>query len=108
VVLHHVATVAEWEARSDAGYAPAGLAADGYVHCAADGQLAGVLDRYYRGRDDLVLVTIDPAGLTADVVWEDTTGRGERFPHVYGPIPPAAVVAVEPLAVDAAGHRSGI
>lgn len=99
-MLYHVATVEDWEARSATDYRPAGLAGDGFVHCSSADQLPGVLDRYYRGRDDLVLLTIDPGGLTADVVWEDTTGRGERFPHVYGPLALAAVVGTEPLSVD--------
>ncbi len=97
-MLYHVATEADWAARTESDYQPTGLAAEGFVHCSVAGQLAGVLDRYYRGRSDLVLLTIDPAGLTADVVWEDTSGRGERFPHVHGPIDLAAVVATGPVA----------
>ena len=93
-VLFHVATAADWAARSADHYRPAGLATDGFVHCCDQGQLPGVVHRYYRGRDDLVLLTVDPGGLTRDVVWEDTSGRGERFPHVYGPIDLVAVVAV--------------
>lgn len=93
-MLIHVATTEDWEARTADRYQPAGLAGEGFVHCCVAGQLAGVLDRYYQGREDLVILRIDPAGLTSDVVWEDTTGRGERFPHVYGPIDTAAVVAV--------------
>ncbi len=104
-MLFHVATVEDWEARSAADYRPAGLATEGFVHCCDAGQLPGVLDRYYRGRDDLVLLTIDPAGLTVDVVWEDSTGRGERFPHAYGPLALGAVVATGPLSVDGDGAR---
>lgn len=95
-MLFHLATADDWDARTADHYRPAGLADEGFVHCSDRHQLPGVIERYYQGRDDLVLLTIDPAGLTSDVVWEDTTGRGERFPHVYGPIPLAAVVAVEP------------
>lgn len=96
-MLFHIATVADWDARDETGYRPAGLADEGFVHCSVDRQLPGVIERYYQGRSDLVLLTIDPAGLTADVVWEDTTGRGERFPHVYGPIALASVVSFRPL-----------
>lgn len=103
-VLLHLATAEDWAARSEVDYRPAGLADEGFVHCSVERQLPGVVDRYYRDRDDLVLLHIDPAGLTADVVWEDTTGRGERFPHVYGPIAVGAVVAVEPLRVDDGGR----
>ncbi len=105
-MLYHVATAADWASRSDAHYQPGGLVDEGFVHCATAGQLDGVLQRYYVDRRDLILLTIDPAGLTVDVVWEDTTGRGERFPHVYGPIDLTAVAATESLAVDDRGRRS--
>ena len=98
-MLFHIATIDDWEARSEIAYRPAGLADEGFVHCSVRRQLPGVAERYYRGRDDLLLLSLDPAGLTTDVVWEDTSGRGQRFPHVYGPIALTAVVGVEPLTV---------
>lgn len=102
-MLHHVATRADWDARSDTDYEPAGLAAEGFVHCSTAAQLPATVGRYYTGRSDLVLLTLDTAALTADLVWEDTSGRGERFPHIYGSIPLPAIVAVEELAVDGDG-----
>ncbi|MEM9566011.1 MAG: DUF952 domain-containing protein, partial [Actinomycetota bacterium] len=95
-MIYHVATEEDWATRTDADYRPAGLAVEGFVHCSVAGQLAGVLDRYYRDRSDLLLLTIDPAGLTSDLIWEDTSGRGERFPHIYGPIDLAAVTDAAP------------
>ena len=38
------------------------------------------------------MLTIDEAALDAPVVDEDLYDTGETFPHVYGPIPVAAVV----------------
>ncbi|MEL6981195.1 MAG: DUF952 domain-containing protein [Actinomycetota bacterium] len=102
-MLHHAATRADWDARSETHYEPAGLAAEGFVHCSTAEQLRATLGRYYVGRSDLVLLTLDAAALTADLVWEDTSGRGELFPHVYGPIPLGAVITAEDLAVDADG-----
>jgi len=34
---------------------------------------------------------------------EDISARGEVFPHVYGPIPTAAAVAIHPLVRDESG-----
>ncbi len=104
-MLLHAATRADWDARTDDHYAPEGLASEGFVHCATAAQLPGVLERHYRGRDDLVLLHLDAGALTCDLVWEDTSGRGEAFPHVYGPIPVAAVASLEDLAVDGDGAR---
>lgn len=99
-MLHHAATLADWAARSATDYRPAGLATEGFVHCSTRAQLPATLARHYRGRSDLVLLTIDVGALTSGLVWEDTSGRGEAFPHIYGPIPLSAVATVEPLAVD--------
>jgi len=99
-VLHHAATRADWEARTETDYRPAGLATEGFVHCSTAEQLPATLARHYRGRDDLVLLTLDVGALTSDLVWEDTSGRGEAYPHIFGPIPLSAVTVVELLAVD--------
>ena len=102
--LLHVADRAAFEASAaDTHYAPAAFADEGFVHCCTPGQLPGVLERYYRGRDDLVLLLLDADALDAPLRFEDTTGRGETFPHVYGPLPLAAVRARRPFATDADG-----
>jgi uncharacterized protein (DUF952 family) len=52
------------------------------------------------GRTDLVVLEIDEALLDPPAVWEDGDPphpTGKQFPHVYGPIPVAAVVAVRDL-----------
>ena len=94
-VIVHVIGRDEWAAVADV-LAPASLDAEGFVHCADPDQVAGVIERYYADRDDLLLLQIDVRRVEAPIVREDTTGRGEAFPHVYGPIPRAAVVDVTP------------
>ena len=54
--------------------------------------MEGVANRYYRGQASLVILKIDPAKLTCDVIDENLMGGGELFPHVYGRLPMAAVV----------------
>ena len=95
--LQHLAASADWERRADGHYAPAGLEPEGFVHLCTPEQLDGVVDRYYRGRDDLVLLTVRTDRLDAPLVWEDTTGSGQDFPHVYGPIALTAVVSALPF-----------
>lgn len=102
-MLHHAATRADWDARTETDYRPAGLAVEGFVHCSTGEQLAATLARHYPGRDDLVLLTLDVGALTSDLVWEDTSGRGEAYPHIYGPIPVPAITAIEALAVGGDG-----
>jgi len=50
----------------------------------------------FRGERGLLLLVIDPKRLSTEVRFEDP-GVGEAYPHVYGPIPVQAVVAVRGL-----------
>ena len=43
-----------------------------------------------------MVLVVDPARLDAPLKWEVPEPGAEPFPHVYGPIPVDAVVAVEP------------
>ncbi len=76
-------------------YVPAAFAQDGFVHFSFADQVARVANALYRAEPDLVVVEIDPSGL--EVVVEDCYEAGERFPHVYRPIPTAAAVAIHEL-----------
>jgi len=99
--IFHIATAADWRRTLDTGTYTTStvgvtLAQEGFIHASRRDQVQGVFDRYYAGLDeDLVLLTIDPARLTAEVrvdpVGDDT------YPHVYGPIDRRAVVDVAPL-----------
>jgi uncharacterized protein (DUF952 family) len=101
--LWHLAERHEWdEARATGSYERStrgvGLAEEGFVHCSYPDQLAGVAAAFYADAPDLVLLRIDPARVPAEIKVEG------GFPHVYGPIPVAAVVAATPLGRDAAGQ----
>lgn len=97
-ILFHITSAAEAaRAQTRGDYQPEGFAREGFVHCSFRHQVTATAGRYYRGRDDLVLLEIDPSALAGEVVVEDLTGRGESFPHVYGHLPWAAVRAVHPF-----------
>ncbi|MCX5279048.1 DUF952 domain-containing protein [Streptomyces sp. NBC_01281] len=74
------------------------LQEEGFIHCSLRHQLqpvATMLYGSYSGSDDLVVLVVDPERLTVPVRFEAMEPGGEEFPHVYGPIPAAAVVDVE-------------
>ena len=92
--LYHLATEAEWEAYRQAGaIAPPSLAHEGFVHCSWGRQVAGTVDKHYAGVTGLLALALAPDLLgEVGLVEEDLYGSGQTFPHVYGPVPTAAVV----------------
>jgi uncharacterized protein (DUF952 family) len=99
-VLHifHITSEQEAKAAQRAGeYIPARFGEEGFIHCSYERQVAGVLDRIFKGRTDLVLLEIDPAKLPCKVVDENLEGGAELFPHIYGRLPMSAVVGIRKL-----------
>lgn len=94
--IFHLAGPDEWAASTDQ-YRPTSLEVDGFIHCSTAEQLRGVAHELFGDRNDLILLTIDPEGLDDEtLVYEDLYGHGERFPHIYGPLPTSAVNATGP------------
>lgn len=94
----HITTPDGWAAARRTGEVrPASLDGEGFVHCSTRDQLAGTLARHFPGDGPLVGLVLDPARLGgAELRWEESR-PGESYPHVYGPLPVAAVTAVERL-----------
>lgn len=97
-VIFHIASQADIDASNAGGtYRCASLQTEGFIHCCKADQLAGVVERYYASVPDLLLLTIDPDQLKADLVFENTVGGEELFPHIYGAINMDSVTEVAPL-----------
>jgi uncharacterized protein (DUF952 family) len=101
--IYHLALRGDWEAGAERPYTIStlgkSLAEQGFVHCSFREQVQQIADLVYRGRDDVLLLELDPARLTAPIHVESLDGGAQSFPHVYGPINRAAVAKVTPLHV---------
>jgi len=99
-MLVHICAADEWQAAEGRGeYRPGSLEAVGFVHLSAREQVHLPANRLYAGRMDLLLLHVDPARLTAPVRWEPgvpSDPESMLFPHLYGPLPVAAVTSVTP------------
>ncbi len=83
--------------RGQAEYVPDSYGEVGFVHLSTPRQVHLPANRLFPGREDLVLLRVDPARLNAPVRWEPgvpSDPESMRFPHLYGPLPIAAVTAV--------------
>jgi uncharacterized protein (DUF952 family) len=96
--LLHICAAGDWaDAQSLGELCPDSLREVGFVHLSTPEQVHLPANRLYSGRDDLLLLHIDPDRLDAPVSWEPgvpTDPEAMLFPHLYGPLPVAAVVAV--------------
>lgn len=94
--VYHFADPADWaRAQTVGAYAPDALQRDGFLHCATQAQLAGVIERHQRGRGARVLLTLDAAALGDALRYDWSERSGDHFPHVYGPIALTAVRSAE-------------
>lgn len=98
--LLHLVENGPWRAALGTGeLRPPSLASVGFVHLSTPEQVHLPAGRLFPGRRDLVLLVVDPDRLTDPVRWEPGLPEDPpdaRFPHLYGPLPTAAVVAVVP------------
>jgi uncharacterized protein (DUF952 family) len=94
--IYHITTAAAWDkAQVEGAYTADSLAIEGFIHCSTADQVAGVLDRYYKGQTGLVKLTIDKSKVTSPLIFELATSINEVFPHIHGPINLSAIVHTE-------------
>jgi uncharacterized protein (DUF952 family) len=100
-VIYHFCPRADWDAAGASGvYTAESLATQGFIHFSPRHHVHVVATALARGRTDLVVLEVDEALLAEPAVWEDgdpPDPDGMQFPHVYGPVPVRAVVAVHDL-----------
>lgn len=94
-MIYHVTTATEWRcAEGDGLYAPEAFAHEGFIHACYSSQIEGVLQRYFTGLSDLLLLHIEESKLSSEVKEELSTGK-EMFPHIYGKINKNAIVKIQ-------------
>jgi uncharacterized protein (DUF952 family) len=95
-MILHFCPAAHWQAAlADGQYTADSLATEGFIHCSTADLVHLPANLLMRGRTDLVLLEIDEARLSEPPRYEQGEPNDPAlFPHVYGPIPVAAVVAV--------------
>jgi uncharacterized protein (DUF952 family) len=109
-MILHISDPAEYEQTLATGEVRTpSLDTQGFVHCSDPGTMHLPANALYAGRTGLKLLVIDPALVPVPVRWEAADPPqpgGPLFPHVYGPIPLAAVVGTHelPPAADGTFH----
>ncbi|MFV1989852.1 MAG: DUF952 domain-containing protein [Acidimicrobiales bacterium] len=106
--IYHSAMPQQWEAaRSHGVYRQSTrdvtLEQEGFIHCSHVYQLERTLNTYYSDVEEILLLEIDVSLLESEVIEESAPGAGQTFPHIYGPVPVAAVVRAVPWRIGSDG-----
>lgn len=97
-MIYHIVNKSNWQKAIQQGFYEAeSLATEGFIHASKIGQVKGVLDRYYKGQSDLIVLHIDEHKLTSPFTYELAPSVNEEFPHIYGRLNLDAVLKVEDL-----------
>lgn len=95
MTIYHIVLPEIWAEFSEKKfYEAASLQTEGFIHCSFAEQMAGVLERYYKGVEKVLILTIEPEKLTSKLVNEPSTNN-EIYPHIYGPINCEAIVEIK-------------
>lgn len=93
-MIFHITSQPAWDAVGSHYTAPS-LVEEGFIHASTREQVGWVANHLYRGLRDRVILVIDEAALDVPVRWEGNPPG--PFPHLYGPLPVAAVTRVVPF-----------
>ena len=95
--IHHLALPDDWAAAFTTGeyrMSTRGvtLEQEGFIHCSTRDQVEATANRFYGDIPQLVVLTIDQDAVLSPIRFEPPApGSTELFPHIYGPLPIAAV-----------------
>ncbi|MGE5829012.1 MAG: DUF952 domain-containing protein [Micromonosporaceae bacterium] len=97
-MIYKLLSTREWQAAEASGRFDGSAVdhVDGYIHLSARDQVVETARRHFAGQSGLTLLTIDPEAVGAELRWEASRG-GSLFPHLYAPLPVAAVVEAREL-----------
>jgi uncharacterized protein (DUF952 family) len=107
--LLHITERAIWQEAARAGEYKMStrgitLADQGFIHCSLRHQLRAVAEFVYGDADDLVVLVIDSDKVPAPLRYEQPEPGAEKYPHIYGVLPAAAVTEVTAVGRDPAGR----
>jgi len=104
--IHHICRAEEWRAAMAAGrYGGSSQdRADGFIHFSTPAQVRESAAKHRAGQAGLVLLTVDADLLGPALKWEPSRG-GQLFPHLYSPLPLAAVLSVVDLPLGPDGRH---
>lgn len=102
MILHLLSRDSWTQAQAHGNLVAPSVATEGFAHCSTEHQMVDVANKYYRGANNMVLLSIDPSKLTSPLKFEPPAHldgspalpHEPMFPHIYGAINLDAVIEV--------------
>ncbi len=97
------------DAKKSGLYQPESIAEVGFIHCCSElHQLVEVANAFYASYPNVILTRIERVRLRSKILDEEAAderfrGRGETFPHIFGPLNMDAVVEAAEMPRDEVG-----
>ena len=102
--IFHIAEREAWnQTQMKRSYRPEMFSVDGFIHCSTPAQVLQVANARFRGRSDLLLLSIDTDRVDAEIRYENLEGGAQLFPHIYGELDRNAVIRVAEFKPEADG-----
>ena len=82
----------------------------GFIHSMNYDEILAVANAFYLNRQNLVLLQIDPQKSKSEIKFEEphvklaVFKKGDKFPHIYGPLNIDAVVSAIPVSKNKVGQ----
>jgi uncharacterized protein (DUF952 family) len=96
-IAYKVLTTAQFTALQEGRFEGAPIdIQDGYIHLSSAAQLTETAAKHFAGQTGLFVLAVDLTRLGQAVRWEVSRG-GQLFPHLYGRLGMAHVLAHAPL-----------
>jgi uncharacterized protein (DUF952 family) len=102
-IIFHITQREEWAKAKELGtYTSNTLASEGFIHCSTLAQVVGSANRFFKDRQDLVILSIDSDRVMPEIRYEGAEANN-LFPHIYGELNIDAVIQSIDLESDSNG-----
>jgi uncharacterized protein (DUF952 family) len=96
--VYHIALADDWQEGIESGfYTPKAFVHEGFIHASYPHQLQGVLKRFFKPTDRLVLLKLRTDVLGKHLVPEWVASQEQYYPHIFCPIQSKMVEHIWPL-----------
>ena len=86
--IFHIADQERWTlAETTGGYTPPGFETDQFIHCCTLEQMSGVLFRFFKDQDSILVLELETNRLMNQLRFENLENGAELFPHLYSSLP---------------------